>query len=148
MAALSSRTLTNVATPFTEWATVSPRSESPLGLAPSDRMTRVSRRVTWPAESWTVTCTGGLIGSPARAPLGGEENATRAGGASDGGVFTPFSSLSRWQLTATAHSVATARVVHRGALLLDRAVTGFAARGAPSRRTRSSRESQSLSRGS
>ena len=96
--------MTNVATPFTEWATVSPRSESPLGLAPSDRMTRVSRSVTCPAESWTVTCTGGLIGSPARALLGGEEKATRAGGAWEGGVFPAFNSLSRWQLTTRATS--------------------------------------------
>src|SRR5213079_2770861 len=106
MPAFLSRTLTNVATPFTEWATVSPRNESPVGFAPSDRMTRVSRSVTWPAESRTVTCTGGLIGSPARALLGGEEEekATRAGGASDGGVPPPFNSLSMLQLTTSAAS--------------------------------------------
>src|SRR5437773_5513598 len=106
MADLSSRRFAKVATPFTEGTCLVPRSESPVGFAPSDRMTMVSRSVTWPAESRTVTCTGGLIGSPACALLGGEEEekATRAGGASDGGVFHRVSSLSRWQLTTSATS--------------------------------------------
>src|SRR6266516_811966 len=104
MPAFLSRTLTNVATPFTEWASVSPRSESPVGFAPSDRMTRVSRIVTWPAESRTVTCTGGLIGSPARALLGGAEEATRAGGALYGSDPAPLNGLSMGQLARRAHS--------------------------------------------
>src|SRR5213595_3140035 len=111
MAALSSRRFAKVATPFTERTCLVPRSESPLGLAASDRMTRVSRSVTWPAESRTVTCTGGLIGSPARALLGGEEEekATRAGGAADGGVPPPFNSLSMLQLAIPAHTDKTTR---------------------------------------
>ena len=84
-----------------------PRSESPVGLAPSDNMTRVSRTVTRPAESCTVTWTGGVISSPARGLAGDEAKATRAGGASDGGVFAPFNNLSMWQLATRAHSART-----------------------------------------
>ncbi len=62
----------------------------------------VSRNVTRPAESWTVTWTGGVIGSPARGLRSDEEKATLAGGASEGGVFPPVSSLSMWQLTTSA----------------------------------------------
>src|SRR5207249_1391226 len=84
-----------------------------LGLAASDSVTIVSRRVTRPAESWTVTCTGGLIGWPARALPSDDEKATRAGAASDGGPLPPppFNSLSRRQLTTSAASATGQRVL-------------------------------------
>src|SRR3989475_8743408 len=106
LSALSRRRFAKVATPLTERTCFFPRSESPLGLAASDSVTRVSRSVTRPAESWTVTCTGGVIGWPARALPSEEEKATRAGAASDGGPLPPppFNSLSRWQLTTSAAS--------------------------------------------
>src|SRR3989442_9835558 len=107
LAALSSRRFAKVATPFTERTCFVPRSESPLGLAPSDNVTRVSRSVTRPVESCTATCTGGLIGSPARALESDEENATRAGGAWGGGGVDPFKSLSMWQPRTTAASART-----------------------------------------
>ena len=107
LAAFSRRSPTKVATPLTERTCFVPRSESPVGFAPSDRMTSVSRSVTLPAESCTVTCTGGSIGSPARALPSDEAKATRAGGASDGGVFAPFNSLSMRQLATRGTSAKT-----------------------------------------
>src|SRR5438552_524992 len=100
------RRLGNVATPDTAGTGSPPERVAffvTLPSLPTVTLTGPVKLLTlFPRESYAVTWTGGLIGSPARALPSDEEKATRAGGAWDGGPFPPsVKSLSRWQLTAT-----------------------------------------------